>query len=150
MPLKESVFKKKKKKIASLKGTLMLFTDVKSLMNFNTFEKNRMWILKWTFLLSHCALVGENFLYFYFLSLGPCQPLRKEGLVSLRVRTLLMHGTLADLRPLLPKKRMPLVLCWIFMRGWGHIFVTWKTSINKFVIWHKNTLGWSSISAAPI
>ena len=47
MFLKEFVLKKKKKKrIASLKGTLMLLTDIKSLTNFNTIEKKHMWILK--------------------------------------------------------------------------------------------------------
>lgn len=58
---------------------------------------------------------------------GPCL------LSLLRVRTLLIHGTLADLRPLSPKKNALGSLLNIHDRVGSH-FCDLKNPINKFVI----------------
>lgn len=107
-------------------------------------------ILKWPFPLSHCALLGENFLYFYFLSLGPWAA--PPGRVPCPFKS--QNSTdswyiLADLRPLSPKKNALGPPLNIHERVGSH-FCDLKNAINKFVVWHKNTSGWRATCHVPI
>lgn len=125
MPREELVFEKKW--IAYSKCTPFCSQTSNLKLIFIPWKKKSRVFWNDHFHFSHCALVGENFLYFYFLSLGP--PAAPPGRVSCLFKS--QNSTdswylLADLRPLSPKKNALALLHWIFMRGWGHIFVTWK------------------------
>lgn len=148
MPREELVFEKKW--IAYSKCTPFCSQTSNLKLIFIPWKKKSRVFWNDHFHFSHCALVGENFLYFYFLSLGP--PAAPPGRVSCLFKS--QNSTdswylLADLRPLSPKKNALAPSLNIHERVGSH-FCDLKNAINKFVAWHKNTSGWRATCHAPV